>query len=451
MRIAGLAAAGLLLAGFVVALWNEPDAAVLTPADGWTASETVGALTPAQYGPQARDVRSSVLENPGAVLFRNYRREAGTQPGRVVSPPFRAEGLVSVVVTGFASTPRGETDTAIACSTNDRRLAFARGGVNVNVGEALVEIPKGWCAGELRVEQTATTARNLAGVGSVSALAPVSLWKRSFIGLLPYLAVALCIFSLVGLAGALALRRFAEPLPAAMATIGIGFLAVFYLYAVGPRALGDLAAPLAALASAGLWLATPAAERAKIVAGLVPYVAAWIGVAFASAALLTLAYNGNASWEPNFRFQPAIWSSDAELPWKFAEALRNGYDLESLFGQWRPSDRPPLMTGGHLLVSGPFSAMQSVGNDGHYLRGEAYNMAAIAMNASWAPAMLYLLTATLRLPRARDDARRPDGGDPVLPLQHDLWLAEAPRRRLRPSRDGVGACDRPARRKRDRP
>jgi hypothetical protein len=388
------------VAGFVIALWPEPPARILTPAAQWIKSSGIGEFTPGSLPPQWRQVRESVRDSRNAILYRNYRAETGVRPASVASGPFRAEGLLSVVVEGSADASLATVRTSISCSTSDRQIQVERGGVNVNVSEALVEIPRGWCTGNLRLLQT-TTSSDFAGVGSVSALAPISGLKQSFIGLLPYLTASIVIFSLIGLAGALGLRTLVEPLPAAMAAIGAVFLATFFTYALAPHAVAQLALLLLSLSAVGIFLIAPREERRRVVVALFPYAASWILVCVGAAALLTLAYNGNGHWEPNYRFQPAQWSSDFELPWIFAEALRKNYDIPSLFGGWRPTDRPPLMTGGHLLVSELFSVMQSAGNDGDYLRGIAYNMSAIAMSALWTPAVLYFFVSTLHVPWRR--------------------------------------------------
>jgi hypothetical protein len=386
-------------AGFAVALWPEPPARILTPPALWIKSSGIGEFIPAGPPPQFRQVRESVQHSRDAILYRNYRPETGLRPGAFASGPFRADGVLSVVVEGSADISLATVSTFISCSTSNRQIQVERGGVNVNVSEALVEIPRGWCTGDLRLMHT-TTSADFGGVGSVSALAPISGLKQSFIGLLPYLTTSIVIFSLMGLAGALALRTLIEPLPAAMAAIGAVFLTTFFIYALAPHALAQLSALFLSLPAVGIFFVAPRKERRRVVVALFPYAASWILVCLSAAALLALAYNGNGHWEPNYRFQPAQWSSDFELPWIFAEALRKNYDLRSLFGSWQPTDRPPLMTGGHLLVSELFSAMQS-GNDGDYLRGIAYNMSAIAMSALWAPAVLYFFVSTLRVPWRR--------------------------------------------------
>src|SRR5262249_9878061 len=138
-----------------------------------------------------------------------------------------------------------------------------------------------------------TTSSDFGGIGSVSALAPISGLKQSFIGLLPYLPTSIVIFSLMGLAGALTLRTLVEPLPAAMASIGAVFLTTFFIYALAPYAVARLAILLLSVTALGIFFITPREQRRRIVATLFPYAATWIVVGLSAGALLTLAYNGN--------------------------------------------------------------------------------------------------------------------------------------------------------------
>jgi hypothetical protein len=199
-------------------------------------------------------------------------------------------------------------------------------------------------------------------------------------------------------AGASLVRRFGwhtDLLPAAFVSLGVSALGVFYLansIPVNWRWAGDISMPVAAIV---VLLLAGREARNRTALDLLPYARIWVFASLVYYAILGLANNGVGHWEPNYRFWPAIWSSDNELPWIFAEAIRKGWNLADLFGgYWSPTDRPPLMTGAHLLLGEVFGWLQ-FGNDGVYLRGQAYNAAAVTLNALWAPACWWLLI-TLR-------------------------------------------------------
>jgi hypothetical protein len=170
-----------------------------------------------------------------------------------------------------------------------------------------------------------------------------------------------------------------------MVGIGLLSLAVFFAESFFRGALwGAIVTLLASVTLVVAWLL--AKSRLKDVARqLAQPFGLWVGIATGYFLLLTLGYNGLGHWEPNYRFAPAVWSSDNELPWIFAEGLRNGWSIPGLYGSdWTPTDRPPLLVGADLLMSDSIALLQHF-NDGRWLRGEAYNGVAIALNSLWVP------------------------------------------------------------------
>jgi hypothetical protein len=402
-RLLALAALALVLGvGLVIAILPERPASPLVSSEGWEVRGHAGRVPFPEFPVQFRQLRRSVVQSSGAV-YRSWTPDAGIQEIEAVSPPFRAPRHLSIAITGSTRTPSGRNAVFLTCSTHAERLPVFTGSVNVNAAEALVDLPTDWCAGETRVELVAGDPAENVGVGTVFAVSALSAWKSSFVGLLPYFALALLVPAAIALAGAAASRRAFPGLPApltAASSLGIAALLAFFLTAILPRG-GSAVVSLAALAAAALLSALAGRARSRAVAReLAPYGKAWAVAAFGYFALLSVARNGLGHWEPNYRFWPASWSSDAELPWIFAEALRAKIYLGGLFGPWHPTDRPPLLTGGHLLLSGAFDLLQR-GNDGDHLRGLAYNAAAVAFNALWVPALLFLLVAVLRMSHRR--------------------------------------------------
>src|SRR5262249_52130326 len=156
----------------------------------------------------------------------------------------------------------------------------------------------------------------------------------------------------IALVGAALAARFAPALPAvpsALMAIGIAALAAFIGYTLVPAG-ASLLLPVTGLLAliAGIWAAGREAV-ASAAEALAPSAGAWAAATVTFFALLSAADNGLGHWAPNYRFWPASWSSDNELPWLFAEGVRHHWDLANLFGGvWRPTDRTPLMTGAHL-------------------------------------------------------------------------------------------------------
>lgn len=417
----------LVAALFVLAAYPEPPARLLTPAAEWVVNGPASSKVPLPAFPeQYRQLRRSVVETPDGQVFRTWTPDHGNVTIDVASGSFRPTRYMSVAITGGNRTPAGRIptyagriQTYIECEDNGQRLDIFRGGVNVGVVEAVVVTPPDWCAGNARLRFTTTEADAYVGVGSVFEISQLSWLKAGFLGLLPYFLTALAIFSLVMLAGAALAVRWrwqGDPLPAAFAALGLASLGVFYLasgvlgglYSANPATIretlgiwGGASITIVALATLAAFLVAGRESTVQAARLLAPGARVWGGAALAYFALLAMASNGVGHWEPNYRFWPATWSSDNELPWMFADAIRHGGTLAGLFGGgWMPTDRPPLMAGAHLLLADAFGWLQS-GNDGAYLRGQAYNVAALTLNALWVPAAWWLLTTLARTIDAR--------------------------------------------------
>lgn len=380
---------------FALAISPEPSAKLLTSPDGWEVQgqENSRVMLPA-FPVQARQVRRSAIESPGGLVFRTWTPDNGVVPLTVISAPFRPAAYMSVAITGTNRTPEGQIHIALECEATAQRLDVFRGSVGSDAAEAIVRLPDGWCGGSARLKLVATEKNINAGAGSVFEISRLSYWKSSFIGRLPYLVASFVIFSIVMLAGAalgVRLRWHDDPAPIALAALGASALGALYLATampIGGRWGG--AAGMAVLAALALLIAGREA-RYKAARALAPYAKVWCISGLVYFAVLGLAVNGIGYWEPSYRFWPAIWSGDKEQSWLFAEAIRRGWNLATLFGGIPvPTDYPPLIAGAYLLLTDVFAGLQT-NNDGVYLTGQAYDAAAVALSALWAPICWWLL------------------------------------------------------------
>ncbi len=379
----------------------EGGAMLLSSAGDWELlSEEKPLLTPVtDVVPKSRYLRASVEQSPGGYIIRNWTPE-GNKPLKLHSQPFQAAPYLSVLITGASRTGGGNIQAYFEHQSNGQRMPVFLGNVNYNLAEALVRVPETWLVGKMRLVVEADEKFHLCGIGSVYSISRLSYLKSTFSGRFAYFVVAFIFFGLILFAGtALAVRVGGrEIVPAALILFGLVALVQFYVvnmaYGAG-RDLGaggyvTLWAPLLFVLS-GIGLSGRSA-CARALGHIYPYLRVWFIGGLAYFALLGLAYNGSGHWEPNYRFWPALWSSDNELPGLFAEALFRGWGLVDLYttGSWTPSDRPPLMTGAHLLPAELFNLLQTH-NDGLYLRGVAYNISAIVLNTLWIPIAWWLL------------------------------------------------------------
>jgi len=399
----------LLICSFGIAILPEHPAKLLTSVEGWDVHGARSSQVPLYaFSKQICQVRRSAIESAGGQIFRTWTSDNGIVPLELTSPPFRPSRYMSVAITGTNRTPAGRVQAYIECEQNFQRVEIFRGSVNTNVAEAIVILPEGWCNGDAKLKFVSSEKNVNVGVGSVFKISYLSYLKSSFFGRVPYFLTALTLFSLVMLAGASLVVRLGwrcDPLPIAFVALGVASLGIFYLasgISVGWRCI-SVAVVAMATAFAFVWSGREACSQAA--RALAPYLRVWAIASLVYFAVLGLVTNGVGHWEPNYRFWPAIWSSDNELPWLFAEAIRRGWNLKDLFGGgggWLPTDRPPLMAGAHLLLANVFGLLQA-GNDGNYLRGHAYNSAAVTLNALWVPAAWWLLT---KLRQGMDDRGR---------------------------------------------
>lgn len=377
---------------FFFALYPESPAKLLTPANGWHSTAPTDAQTNlSAFSEQMRYLRKSEVESPGGVLFRTWSPSKGIQPFELESAPFRPSEYISVVIAGNNKTIQGGIQAYLRCSDSGETKEVFSGSVGVSVVESIVKIPSTWCKSEATLKFTSTEPGILAGIGSAYEISWLSWFKSSFLGKLPYAFLAYIVFALVMLSGASIATRMRykaiELVPIAFISLGVTSLLAFYIASMLPveqRWMGILIVQtlvLSGLLLSGKQACTYAFES------LLPYFKVWGLVCIIYIAIQCLAVNGLAHWEPNYRFWPARWDADNELPWIFAEAVRNGWNLKDLIGgSWLPTDRPPLMSGAYLLLIDFFKLMQS-GNDGLYLRGQAYNFASVVLNTLWVPAV----------------------------------------------------------------
>ncbi|MGH8560273.1 MAG: hypothetical protein ACRESZ_23040 [Methylococcales bacterium] len=397
LSLIALLVVGIMLA---VALYPEPPAKLLTQQEGWDLSGHDSSKVPLFAFPdQSRHIRDSVMESPGGVLFRTWTPDEGIVPLEVTSSLFLPAPYMSVVITGTSRTTEGRVQAMVECGANGQQLDIFRGSVNNNVAEAIVVTPEGWCPGAARITFSSTEDNVHAGVGAVFEISLLSYLKSSFLGLVPYLITSLVVFAVIMFSGASLATRFLgchDPsFPSALLSLAIASLGAFYLASCVPVGWVWVGAAFMSMAAIIAAVMAGVEARHKTIHELISYARIWGIASMIYFAILSLATNGVGHWQPNYRFWPATWSSDNELPWIFAEAIRQGWDMKGLFGGgWMPTDRPPLMAGAHLLLSDVFHWLQS-GNDGAYLSGQAYNAAAVALNALWVPACWWLL-ATLR-------------------------------------------------------
>ena len=409
-RLAAGVLAGIVLAAAVaVTLWPEPTVRSLTPAAAWrVVGEVEAHVNLGGLHHTSHFLRDSVRFDDEAGFWRAWTPSQGNRPLSLSSPPFSAPPLLAIPVTGKTSGTSGQAALWIEHVASGERRPVCFGSNHDSFNDVLVALPPSWVGGDVILRMECSGQDNL-GTGSVFAVSWLSFMKATFLGRLAVLVAAMLVygfFLFVGAALAAACDREELCLPLGLVTLGSFALAAFYaaplLQAGGlpPGVAVRLAVSACGLAgAAAVWTAGgPARQRAwERVRG---YAALWCFATLLLAGVCGAIGTGTGHWEPNYRFWPATWSSDHELPWRFAEGIRHGDALATMFGGgWKPTDRPPLMAAAHLLI-GDLVALLQACNDGRHLTGVFYNTVGIALNALWIPVAYWLVREVIGgLPR----------------------------------------------------
>ncbi len=108
---------------------------------------------------------------------------------------------------------------------------------------------------------------------------------------------------------------------------------------------------------------------------------------------------GIGGWTSAYRFRPAIWSSDAQLPQIVAEGVYRQLPVRNVIGGgWHVSDRPPLLAGLMLLARPTWEPLLAVG-DNQRLSFLFYQVLGLVACSSWVVPAWLLLARALRSAR----------------------------------------------------
>ena len=312
---------------------------------------------------------------------------------------------MGILITGTTRHSTLPASASITCVDSGISRPVFVGGVNVNIAEATVVLAPEWCKGNVRVELLGYRDGDNVGLGTVYALSPVSYYKRTFLGQMPFALHSFLVLAGCLVAGTFLAQRRGAPMlgvPIGLILLGFASLCAFLI----SHALGALGAWISLLVTcAGIATAVARVDRSdrqQAISAAAPHLLLWAGFSLLWLGVLLLLDDGTAHWRPNNRFWPASWSSDNELPWLYAEALLRSLPLDTVLGgAWSVSDRPPLMAGSYLLLS-PVLDLLQLGNDGTHLRGLAYASAAIPINATWILVSSWLVRDILGIRALRD-------------------------------------------------
>ena len=378
-----------LASGCLILLVPEGPKTPLVSRGGWTA---VGfRATPK---PSNLQLSPSLLESPDLRLWRSWSPETGAGPGRLESAPFEPGTFLSVPLLGYPAA-RSEVDLYLECLPDGGRLTLATGNLHEDWYERTLWMPRRFCAGPVRLVAVSQSRTWYVGAGTPFRSSVWSYLKESAPVLLLVHALAFTLLLSPGLAMAYWLQsRGLLPGPVSLAAIPLttllGYGSFFVAY-YGGIALSAVASLGVGWAAVKLWSRTRVAGAAGEADGLLP-----LGLMFLYSLLCVLllyvADAGIGSWAANYRYWPAVWSSDNQLQQLVAESLYQDRPIVGSLKPWRVSDRPPVLAGTLVLLRPLWQTLLGIGSN---LRLYFYfhQVAGIVLNSFWVVPTWYLVRA----------------------------------------------------------
>lgn len=331
--------------GAVMLLVSASTPAPLVGAAGW---EVNGFFKNSR--PSSSEVSPAIVNSSEAAFYRSWSPSTGSVPGRVATPWFTLGGsYLWIPIVGYP------TNTGIAvylqCESSGQRTPLATGNPHDHWSQRLFRRPSG-CDGRIRIVAESNTRSSYVGIGTPFSATWLDRLRATFptqvalhlycfvlIGL-PFLAAAVVSERVVG--------RGSEVAFSCAVVCALGYLAFFVAFASNAASRWFSVAIL--ILSTGILISkrTRTVTALKGMPGRALFVSYVLSLTWL--AIVALADTGAGPWNPNYRFDPAVWSTDNHLPALVSEGIYVGKQVGTVLGGgWRVSDRPPLMAGILLL------------------------------------------------------------------------------------------------------
>lgn len=386
MRLLRLVVGALIVLGAVIAIFPEPAAKRFPHLQVKVLHGEPDFVRLSDLTSRDTSIRNSVRTDPKFELMRSWTPQ-GIKPLELKMGPIAPVAFAGVTYLGSVRDHEGENALFLECS-DGRTRPISTGGVNSSAVDVVFPVGRKFCPkGQIFVRMVAASTSEYLGATEPYELSAISYLKRTYLGYIPYFfmsfGIALATFFMGGVV-ARASRSGLDPTLAGLIGVGSTSLIIFYLYAWTP-----LPAPTGLLVVVGLAAtAVGTCWRRPALANSVwraqrGAATAWFLVAFSVFTLLQLGSTGSGAWDPNYRFAPAIWSSDNTLPVFLSEIARIGsFGAEGNLGVWLVTDRPPLMAGAYLMLGDAQGALRHF-DDGPYLRPIVLGIGGIVFCALW--------------------------------------------------------------------
>jgi hypothetical protein len=336
---------GALVTGLIVLFVPEPTKHPLVPAANW---QLDGVISEA-FRPQDGDVSRSIKDDPDSRFFSVLDPASAPTTGVIRSRPFVAPAYIAIPYAGYPD--EHDVDLSLECLGSGRRIRVAHGNAHEVWVERTIRLG-GWCRTLVRIVASSSSKRYWIAVGTPFASSRLAWLKESVFVHVVVHSLAWSLLLGPGFVVGALLRSRASPMVLILITSVVPALgyAQFFLSYYTPSVAQAVVVIVWVGAVAGTVVFLRDVVRASISRGVVLPVAAAFLVSWFAVGLLYAGDVGAGSFDATYRFDPAIWSTDNQLPQIVAEAVYQRRSLSRLLGAWHVSDRPPLMSGVFLLA-----------------------------------------------------------------------------------------------------
>lgn len=336
-----------VIAGGIIILWPESARVPLVKKNEW---ELVRGHFFNNGEPAFGDLPASMLLSQEKCFWRSWMPGSNNVAGHLRSAPFVIEcGVIELPIVGYPAAPGNKI--YLENLQTHQKISLRYGNAHETWSSYLFKIPSNWYGVSLCVGAIAQDDYYI-GLGTPFNSGSITAWKRSFLVCLAWHAFV-CLFLLMLVAPISKLLKkvlLGENyvpsyicFPIALALVG--YLLFFFYYFLRP---------IAEIIVFALLLSGIVLERQNFRKFLShptlfllrrPTFLWWLFISGFFWTVLNAQNTISLLFQANYRFSPASWSVDNQLPIIIAAALSEGKSLVGLLGDWQVSDRPPALAG----------------------------------------------------------------------------------------------------------
>ena len=390
--LAGFLWAAAFVTGLIILFIPEPIKRPLVLSGGWQ----LDGVFSEGFRPRPGDVSAAIVNHPESRFLSSLTAVSAPATGTIRSRPFIAPAYIAIPYGGYPD--ERDVDLSLECLGSGQRIRVARGNAHEVWVERTVRLGRQWCRTPVRIVASSTSNRHWVAVGTPFSSSRVAWLKESvFVHVtIHFMAWALLLGPGAFLARLLRLRASSVTLIFVTSVVpAIGYVQFFLSYYT-PAIAALVVVLVTAAAVAGTVISVRSAFGLNVSRRIVVPIAAAFLVSFFAMNLLYAGDVGAGSFDATYRFDPAIWSTDNQLPQIVAEAVYERRSLSRLLGDWRVSDRPPLMSGVFLLTRPLWEPFLSRGDNVRLLY-LFYQVTGLVVTGLWVvPVWVLLSTAAMR-------------------------------------------------------